>query len=167
VRVPTLSSLQVARSPQAPNGLAWAPLTGPSLASHEMYRSGPANHRLRESLPPVRCCFPAANLPASSSISRPRTCARHSTMADCSEKACFGARDSLRQLTLGSGMVHGSAAGSIDFARDTSAVHPGPTVKSWKPGGGQIRLLLSNDVDAMSTHCGSSCSFPSSACPRR
>jgi hypothetical protein len=41
VRVPTLSSLQVARSPQASNGtLSWAPLTGPSPTSHGMRTAG-------------------------------------------------------------------------------------------------------------------------------
>jgi hypothetical protein len=67
-------------------GAADGPIGGQSSDA----QSGPANQRLRESLPPVRWCFPAANLPTSSSISRPRPRARRAATADCSEKACWG-----------------------------------------------------------------------------
>jgi hypothetical protein len=93
--------------------------------------------------------LPSCESPTSSSISRPRPRACHVATVDCSEKR---AGDSLRQLTPGrSGTVHCSAARSIDFERDTSAVHRRPTVNrqimAAGSTNGQIRPLPPTDVD--------------------
>jgi hypothetical protein len=149
------------------SGLEWDALLGatdgpgPDQSWDAHDGPGPANHCPRESLLPVRWCFPAANLPpAAQSLDHERA-----VVAGCSAKAP-GACQTRSDSSHLSGRVHGTAAGSIDFARDTSAVHRRPTVISSKPGR-WADTLLSNDVALMLTHCGSSCSFPRSACPRR